>query len=62
MSRSIPHRFPFAMITLALMAAIPLGAAAQDEELARELLDAYDDVYRGESSIGTMSMTVQTSR
>ena len=41
---------------------LPLAATAQDEELARELLDAYDDVYRGESSIGTMSMTVQTAR
>ncbi len=39
-----------------------LPAAADDADLARELLDGTDDVYRGTSSVGTMAMTVQTER
>ncbi len=47
-----------------LLGAVLLAAPAlaDDTELARELLEGTDDVYRGQSSLGTMAMTVQTSR
>ena len=48
-------------LTAALAFGLPLAAAA-DEDLARELLDSTDDMYRGESSVSTMTMTVQTER
>ena len=36
--------------------------AGADEDLARQLLDATDDVYRGRSSHGFMTMQVRTAR
>ena len=50
------------LLAASLALGLCLPAAADDAELARQLLDEYDDVYRGESSVGTMSMTVQTAR
>jgi len=48
-------------LTAALLMGLPLSAVA-DEDLARELLEGTDDMYRGESSVSTMTMTVQTER
>ncbi len=48
-----------AVIALALAAP---AAAQSDDDLARELLDATDDVQRGESSHARVSMHVKTAR
>ena len=48
-----------ALAVFALFAVVPARA---DEDLARELLESTDDMYRGESSVSTMTMTVQTER
>ncbi len=50
------------LLATALLTVAPLTASADDAELARELLDNTDDVYRGQSSIATVAMTVQTAR
>lgn len=55
------------LITLclaALLMAAPASAedAAADLALARELLDSTDDIYRGQSSVATVSMNVKTER
>jgi outer membrane lipoprotein-sorting protein len=48
---------------LAVLLATPAGAGEGDDTaLARELLDGYDDMYRGESSTATMVMNVKTAR
>jgi outer membrane lipoprotein-sorting protein len=50
-------------IALAAALAVAAPAAAQsDDDLARELLDATDDVQRGESSYARVSMHVKTAR
>ena len=53
-------------LRLILMSAVLLAAPAwaddADTELARELLDGYDDMYRGDSSTATLTMNVQTAR
>jgi outer membrane lipoprotein-sorting protein len=50
-------------LVVALGALTLVGPAmADDTELARELLEGTDDLYRGQSSTGTMAMTVQTAR
>ena len=51
------------LLAAALITATPLIASADESaDLARELLDGTDDIYRGTSSVGTMAMTVQTER
>jgi outer membrane lipoprotein-sorting protein len=48
---------------IGLLMAVAAPAWAEDETaLARELLDGYDDMYRGESSTATMIMNVKTAR
>ncbi len=49
-------------IGLAAIAMFTMPAQADDADLARELLEGTDDVYRGQSSVGTVAMTVQTAR
>ncbi|MCO4773380.1 MAG: outer membrane lipoprotein-sorting protein [Deltaproteobacteria bacterium] len=46
----------------ALLMAAPAVADDADVELARELLDGTDDIYRGTSSVATMKMNVKTER
>ncbi len=56
--------FPFVHLGLALVVlALALPATAQsDADLARELLDATDDLQRGDSSQARISMHVKTAR
>ena len=74
MTPRTPPRSQLRLSEIALWGALALGlvtvllvlprfASAQDgDELARELLDATDDVQRGESSHARVSMHVKTSR
>jgi outer membrane lipoprotein-sorting protein len=50
------------MILMVVGMLLPAAAQADDAALARELLNATDDMHRGESSAGTVTMNVRTSR
>lgn len=49
------------LLALALLLAVPTADAA-DDKTVQHILNATDDVNRGESSIGTMTMRVKTDR
>ncbi len=49
-------------LVLGLLSAGPVRAAGSDEALARALLDRTDDLHRGASSHGTLTMHVKTDR
>jgi outer membrane lipoprotein-sorting protein len=48
-------------LTLTLCAAVAVGSAATPPLTAREILDRVDDLYRGESAHGRLTMTVKTA-